>query len=96
MTTVISPLTLVTPLIKSGESGIGVNFKDKETPDLNEGDHIVLQEIQGIEGLTCISEIKAEIKWVLKYPHSGDVLCGCEFIDISIATQKKIQQFVDS
>ena len=84
-------------VVNLSESGIGLvlSKKDETTKKIRKGDYLILTQLNGIKDLESLSDIKAEIKWILDNPTLGFFGCGCEFHDVPEPMRKAIQTFID-
>ena len=84
-------------IINLSESGVGLvlSKKDEITKKIRKGDYLILTQLNGIKGLESLSNIKAEIKWILDNPTLGFFGCGCEFHDVPEPMREAIQTFID-
>ena len=88
---------LTAVIINLSESGIGLLLsKNETTKKLGKGDHLILTQLNGIKDLESLSNIKAEIKWILDNQELGSVGCGCEFHDVPEPMREALQTFIDS
>ena len=60
------------------------------------GDTFVLHEIKGKNKLEFTADIELEIKWTMDHEIFEHIMIGCEFIHMTEAVQKQIDQFVES
>ena len=84
-------------IINLSESGVGLvlSKKDEITKKIRKGDYLILTQLNGIKDLESLSNIKAEIKWILDNPTLGFFGCGCEFHDVPEPMREAIQTFID-
>ena len=84
-------------VINLSESGVGlVLSKDETTKKIRKDDHLILTQLNGIKGLESLTNMRAEIKWVLDDPSLEYIGFGCEFYDVPESMRKALQTFVDS
>jgi c-di-GMP-binding flagellar brake protein YcgR len=88
--------SLTGAVINLSESGVGLVLSKDETKKIRKGDYLILTQLNGIKGLEALTNIKAEIKWILDNPALGFVGCGCEFHDLPEPMREAIQTFIDS
>jgi hypothetical protein len=88
--------SLTGAVINLSESGVGLALSKDETKKIGKGDYLILTQLNGIKGLEALTNIKAEIKWILDNPALGFVGCGCEFHDLPEPMREAIQTFIDS
>jgi c-di-GMP-binding flagellar brake protein YcgR len=89
--------SIICAVINLSESGIGlVLSKDEKIKSLRKGDYLILTQLNGIKDLESLSNIKAEIKWILDNQELGFVGCGCEFHDVPESMKETIRTFIDS
>ena len=87
---------LTAVIINLSESGIGLLLsKNETTKKLGKGDHLILTQLNGIKELESLTNIKAEIKWMMENPDLGFIGCGCEFHDVPKPMRKALQTFID-
>ena len=60
------------------------------------GDHVILTQITGIKDLQFLTNIEAEIKWILDNPSLEFIGFGCEFLVVPESMQNAIRRFIDS
>jgi c-di-GMP-binding flagellar brake protein YcgR len=84
-------------VINLSESGVGLvlSKKDEITKKIKKGDYLILSQLNGIKDLESLSNIKAEIKWILDNPTLGFFGCGCEFHEVPEPMREAIQTFID-
>lgn len=89
--------SLTGTVINLSESGVGLvlSKKDEMTKKIRKGDYLILTQLNGIKDLESLSNIKAEIKWILDNPTLGFFGCGCEFYDVPEHMREAIQTFID-
>jgi c-di-GMP-binding flagellar brake protein YcgR len=83
-------------ILNLSEGGLGLNFKNTDTDSIREGDHFILKNISGPEALQAITDIEAEIMWILPYHPSRGLRSGCRFLNISHSEKEHIQKFVNT
>jgi len=64
--------------------------------EIEKGDTLLLQTINGKSQLDFISDLQLEVKWIMDDPVFEHVMIGCEFSGISDTDRKRIEQFVES
>jgi c-di-GMP-binding flagellar brake protein YcgR len=60
------------------------------------GNTLFLHEIKGKTQLEFAADIKLEVKWTMDHEIFQHIMIGCEFIHMTEAVQKQIEQFVES
>ena len=88
--------SLTGAVINLSESGVGLALSKDETKTRRKGDYLILTQLNGIKGLEALTNIKAEIKWILDNPTLGFVGCGCEFHDLPEPMREAIRTFIDT
>lgn len=88
--------SLTGTIINLSEAGVGLVWSKAETTKkIAQGDFLILTQLSGIKGLESLTNIKAEIKWILDNPALRFIGCGCEFHDIPDPMREAIQTFID-
>jgi c-di-GMP-binding flagellar brake protein YcgR len=88
--------SLTATIINLSEGGLGLALSKDKGKKIRTGDHVILTQVKGIQGLESLANVKAEIKWILDNPSLEDMGFGCEFLDIPASMRGAIQRFVNS
>lgn len=64
--------------------------------EIEKGDTLLLEKINGKSQLDFVSDLQLEVKWIMDDPVFEHVMIGCEFSDISDTDRNRIEQFVES
>jgi hypothetical protein len=88
---------LVTHIINIGEGGLGLAVSADKKDKIAKRDQVILTHITGIQGLEFLTNVDAEIKWILENSSlEGFIVCGCEFLDVPEPMRDAIGIFIDS
>jgi len=87
---------LAAHIINISEGGLGLALSKDKKNRIAQGDHVILTHITGIQGLESLTNVDAEIKWVLDDPSLEFVGLGCEFLDFPEPMRDAIGMFIDS
>ena len=60
------------------------------------GDHVILTQVKGIKELEFLTNVEAEIKWILDNPSLEFIGFGCEFLTVPESMQNAIRRFIDA
>jgi hypothetical protein len=74
--------------------GAEIYLKRADVREINVEDHITLEKINGCESLAFCTNIDVEIKRMLDNPLLDNIVLGCEFHGLPVATKDQINQFV--
>jgi hypothetical protein len=83
-------------IINIGEGGLGLAVSKDKKDKITKGDRVIITHITGVEGLESLSNVDAEIKWILENPSLEYVLLGCQFLGIPEHMRDAVGTFIDS
>jgi hypothetical protein len=87
---------LTANIINIGEGGLGLALNKDKKDKINKGDYVILTHIMGIQGLESLTNVEAEIKWILDNPSLEFIGCGCEFLNIPESIRDIMKTCIDS
>jgi c-di-GMP-binding flagellar brake protein YcgR len=87
---------LTASIINISEGGLGLALSKDKQDRIAKGDCIILTHITGIEGLESLTNVEAEIKWVVDNPSLEFLGFGCEFLDASESIKEAIRLLIDA
>jgi hypothetical protein len=87
---------LTVNIINISEGGLGLALSKDKKDRINKGDYVILTHIMGIQGLESLTNVEAEIRWILDYPSFEFVGFGCEFLNAPESQRDAIRIFIDS
>jgi c-di-GMP-binding flagellar brake protein YcgR len=87
---------LTANIINISEGGLGLALNKDKKDRINKGDYVILTHIMGIQGLESLTNVEAEIKWILDNPSLEFIGCGCEFLNVPESQRDMIRIFIDS
>jgi c-di-GMP-binding flagellar brake protein YcgR len=87
---------LTANIINISEGGLGLALSKDKKDRINKGDYVILTHIMGIQGLESLTNVEAEIRWILDNPSLGFIGCGCEFLNVPESQRDAIRIFIDS
>lgn len=88
--------SLTATIINLSEGGLGLALSKDKGKRIETGDHIILAQVKGIKELECLTNVDAEVKWILDNPSLEGIGFGCEFLDIPESMRGAIQRFVNA
>ena len=87
---------LTASIINISEGGLGLALSKDKKNMIAQGNYVILSHITGVQGLEFLTNVEAEIKWVLDSP-SLEFLCfGCEFRDVTEPVRNAIRLFINA
>ena len=87
---------LVANIINISEGGLGLALSKDKKDRIHKGDYVILSHITGIQGLEPLTNVEAEIRWILDNPSFEFVGFGCEFLNTTESQRDTIRIFIDS
>jgi c-di-GMP-binding flagellar brake protein YcgR len=87
---------LTANVVNLSEGGLALTLNKEKGKNIGIGGRVILTQIKGIKELEFLTNIEAEIKWILDNPSLEFIGFGCEFLDISEPMKNAIQKFIDS
>jgi len=82
-------------VVSLGFGGLSLRMTRRDSL-LHAGDHLILKQIKSPPELQFLSNIGIKLLWSHRDEGSGDILLGCNFLNIPQAIKEQIRQFTDS
>jgi len=79
-----------------GAGGLRFILPREDDLKVNIGDTFLLHVIKGKTKLEFTADIHLEVKWTMDHEIFQHIMIGCEFVHMTEAIQKQIQQFAKS
>ncbi len=79
-----------------GAGGLRFILPRDDALQITINDTLFLREIKGKSQLEFVAGIELEVKWTMDHEIFQHIMIGCEFIHITEAFQKQIEQFAES
>jgi len=86
---------LTASVVSLGLGGLSLRMPRKDSI-IHKGDHLILKQIKRPPEQQFLGNIGIKLLWSYKDERSGDILLGCNFLNISQPIREQIQQFTDS
>jgi len=86
---------LTATIINISEGGLGLALGKDNKDRIATGDYVILSHITGIQGLESLTNVEAEIKWIVDNPSLEFLGFGCEFLDAFESMRDAIRLFID-
>ena len=87
---------LTANIINISENGLGLALSKDKKDMIHKGDYVILTHIMGIQDLESLTNVEAEIKWILENPSLEFIGFGCEFLNAPESQRDAIRIFIDS
>jgi c-di-GMP-binding flagellar brake protein YcgR len=88
---------LTANIVNLSEGGVAITLlKDDKEKKIGIGDHLILTQVKGIKELEFLTNVEAEIKWIVDNPSIKFIGFGCEFLDLPETIREKIRAFIDA
>ena len=83
-------------LLNISEGGLQCRLQRFPQGKLQANDHLILKQIIDFPGLTLLTDIPLQIKWVMDNEHLDHVTIGAEFGELSKEQHEILHSFVNS
>lgn len=87
---------LTASIINISEGGLGLALSKDKKDRITQGDHVIISHITGIQGLEPLTNVEAEIKWIVDNPSLEFLGFGCEFLDATEPVRNTIRLFINA
>jgi hypothetical protein len=87
---------LTANVINLSEGGLTLTLTKDKRGKIGIRDHIILTQVKGIKELEFLTNVEAEVKWILDDPSLGFIGFGCEFLNAPQSQRDAIRIFIDS
>lgn len=78
------------------EEGMGLTVAKNDAPPVQRGDHLILNRIDHREDLAFLTDIRLEIRWILKHRSLENVGMGCRFAPLPEDVRDRIIAFMSA
>ena len=87
---------LTASIINISEGGLGLALNKDKKDKIARGDYVILSHITGIQDLEPLTNVEAEIKWIVDNPSLEFLGFGCEFLDASESVREALRSLIDA
>jgi c-di-GMP-binding flagellar brake protein YcgR len=87
---------LTANVVNLSKGGLALTLSKEKGKNIGIGDRVILTQVKGKKELEFLTNIEAEIKWILDNPSLEFIGFGCEFLNISESMKNAIQRLIDS
>lgn len=87
---------LTANIINISEGGLGLALSKDKKDRIAQGDYVILSHITGIQDLEPLTNVEAEIKWIVDNPSLEFLGFGCEFLDVTDYVKDTIRIFINA
>lgn len=86
---------IVAQIMDLSEDGLGITVPKEKSPPVRRGDFLVLTRIDSLDALAFLTDVRLEIKWILKHRSLDHVGLGCQFNPLTPEMRQQIAAFMD-
>jgi c-di-GMP-binding flagellar brake protein YcgR len=83
-------------VLNMSQGGIQISIERKKFQDVNQGDTLILRQIQGIDELAPLVDISMYTMWIMDNEYLEHVLLGMSFGDLSDTQHQGLRSFVEN
>ncbi len=83
-------------ILNISSGGLQFSQKRQGAVVVQPGDQVVLVGLNGLAELHDVEAVRMEVRWVIDQDFLGVISAGCQFHDISLRDQEKIQCLVEA
>jgi len=87
---------LTASIINISEGGLGLALSKDKKDRIAQRDYVILSHITGIQGLEPLTNVEAEIKWIVDNPSLEFLGFGCEFLNATESVKDAIRLFMNT